>query len=61
MNSGAGHDSMIFADYVPTAMFFVPCRRGVSHNPEEYVEPDALAKGTRLLYESIIAIDKMKL
>lgn len=61
MNSGAGHDSMIFADYVPTAMFFVPCRKGISHNPEEYVTPEALAKGTKLLYESIIEIDKMDL
>ncbi len=61
MNSGAGHDSMIFAGYVPTAMFFVPCEKGISHNPAEYVTPDALAKGTRLLYESIIAIDKMEL
>lgn len=61
MNSGAGHDSMIFADYVPTAMFFVPCEKGISHNPAEYVTPEALAKGTRLLYEAVIAIDKMKL
>lgn len=61
MNSGAGHDSMIFAEHVPTAMFFVPCKRGISHNPEEYVSPEALARGTQLLYESVIAIDKIDL
>lgn len=59
MNSGAGHDSMIFAEHVPTAMFFVPCLKGISHNPEEYVEPEALEKGTRVLFESILAIDEI--
>lgn len=60
MNSGAGHDSMIFSAHWPAAMFFIPCRKGITHNPEEYVTPQALAKGADLLYESILAIDKME-
>src|SRR5699024_12268834 len=32
MPSGAGHDSQIFAKYVPTSMLFVPSINGVSHN-----------------------------
>lgn len=58
MNSGAGHDSMIFSKHWPAAMFFIPCRKGITHNPEEYVTPQALAKGANLLYESILSIDK---
>lgn len=37
--SGAGHDAMIMAALAPTAMLFLRCRGGVSHNPAEHVEP----------------------
>jgi len=37
--SGAGHDAMIMAALCPTAMLFLRCRGGVSHNPAEHVEP----------------------
>ena len=35
MVSGAGHDACNLAGKVPTAMIFVPCRDGVSHNESE--------------------------
>jgi allantoate deiminase len=35
--SGAGHDAMILAGLCPTAMLFVRCRDGISHNPAEHV------------------------
>jgi allantoate deiminase len=37
MYSGAGHDSMILAPHVPTAMLFVRSPGGLSHHPEETV------------------------
>ena len=37
--SGAGHDAMVMAALAPTAMLFIRCRGGVSHNPAEHVEP----------------------
>jgi len=37
--SGAGHDAMNMAPLAPTAMLFIRCRGGVSHNPAEHVEP----------------------
>lgn len=40
MTSGAGHDSVYTSKHCPTAMIFVPCRDGVSHNPEEYCSPE---------------------
>lgn len=57
INSGAGHDAMVFSTRWPTAMIFVPCSKGITHNPEEYVSPEALAKGATVLYETIIALD----
>jgi N-carbamoyl-L-amino-acid hydrolase len=36
-------------EYCPTGMIFVPCRKGISHNPAEYSEPLQLAAGTRVL------------
>lgn len=35
--SGAGHDAMIFARITPSAMLFIRCKDGVSHNPLESV------------------------
>jgi allantoate deiminase len=37
MVSGAGHDAMILAGHVPTAMLFVRTPAGLSHHPEEAV------------------------
>ncbi|WP_277585043.1 allantoate deiminase [Psychrobacillus antarcticus] len=49
MHSGAGHDSQIFAPFVPTAMLFVPSLKGISHNPAEFTEPTDLAEGVKAL------------
>lgn len=57
INSGAGHDAMIFSTRWPTAMLFVPCVKGITHNPAEHVSPEALAKGTDVLYQTILALD----
>jgi len=37
--SGAGHDAMVMAALAPTAMLFIRCRGGISHNPAEHVDP----------------------
>jgi allantoate deiminase len=37
MTSGAGHDAMIVAPHMPTAMLFLRSPGGVSHHPEETV------------------------
>ena len=33
--SGAGHDAFHMARQVPTAMIFIPCENGISHNESE--------------------------
>ena len=39
MVSGAAHDTMCVAPFVPSAMVFVPCRDGISHSPLEAADP----------------------
>ncbi len=51
--SGAFHDAQFAVPVCPTGMIFVPCRRGVSHNPAEYSEPGQLAVGTRVLTQTL--------
>jgi allantoate deiminase len=38
--SGAGHDAMVFSPITPTAMLFIRCKDGISHNPLESVTPE---------------------
>lgn len=49
LSSGAGHDSQLMAQHVPTAMLFVPSVDGRSHCPEEYTEPEDCARGASVL------------
>lgn len=49
MPSGAGHDAQIFADFVPTAMLFVPSIGGISHNTNEETKIEDLVKGIEVL------------
>jgi N-carbamoyl-L-amino-acid hydrolase len=53
MMSGASHDAQMLARICPTAMIFVPSRAGISHNPEEFTEPDDLVNGADLLLGTI--------
>jgi allantoate deiminase len=43
MFSGAGHDAMILAPVVPTAMMFVRSPGGISHHPDETVREEDVA------------------
>jgi len=40
MVSGAGHDAMILAPHIPTAMLFLRSPGGISHHPSETVLPE---------------------
>jgi N-carbamoyl-L-amino-acid hydrolase len=52
--SGAGHDSVYLSRVAPTAMIFVPCKDGISHNEIEDAKPDELAAGCDVLLRAII-------
>jgi allantoate deiminase len=49
LSSGAGHDAMAIADLVPVGMLFVRCRSGISHNPEEDVDPEDIEVAARTM------------
>ena len=53
--SGAGHDAVYMARVVPTAMIFVPCRDGISHNEAEYASPQACEDGANVLLHAALA------
>ncbi len=54
MVSGAGHDAMSFAELVPAAMLFIPCRGGISHNAAEYTTDEAVCTGAEVLFEALL-------
>ncbi len=54
--SGAGHDAMVMAALCPTAMLFIRCRHGISHNPAEHVDP---ADAERALQAMLGFIDRL--
>jgi len=60
MVSGAGHDSVYTSRRCPTSMIFVPCRNGVSHNPEEYTSPEDCAIGAEVLMQSVLRYDRLR-
>ena len=51
INSGAGHDAMVFSDYTDVGMIFIPSKDGLSHCPEEWSDPDHLEMGIQIFYE----------
>jgi N-carbamoyl-L-amino-acid hydrolase len=53
MVSRACHDSFFMARVAPTAMIFIPCRKGWSHRPEEYASPKHIAWGTAVLAHTL--------
>jgi len=52
---GAAHDAIALARVAPTAMIFVPCAGGISHNETESATPQDLAAGTRVLLRAMLA------
>lgn len=55
MYTGAGHDACNVARFLPTAMIFIPCRDGISHNEAEHAEPEHVAAGAEVLANALLA------
>lgn len=51
--SGAGHDSQLVSRFAPFAMIFIPCREGISHNPEEFAKYEDIVNGTKVLRDTL--------
>ncbi|MGI4779377.1 MAG: M20 family metallo-hydrolase [Janthinobacterium lividum] len=54
--SAAGHDARYLHAVAPSAMIFVPCHLGITHNEAESAEPGDLAAGTRVLADLLMEL-----
>lgn len=52
--SGAGHDACYMNRVAPTAMVFIPCENGISHNEIENATKDDVAAGCDVLLRAMI-------
>jgi N-carbamoyl-L-amino-acid hydrolase len=56
MIAAAGHDSVLMAPLVPSAMLFVPSVAGITHNPKEYSTKEQVARGAQVLLDTVLAL-----
>ena len=61
MPSGAGHDAMQVAKITRAGMLFIPSKRGISHSPLEWSDPEDICLGTQLLLDAIVRIANEKI
>jgi N-carbamoyl-L-amino-acid hydrolase len=47
---------MNMARIAPAGMIFIPCRGGISHNPDEYASPDDIVRGMDVLTETLATL-----
>lgn len=52
--SGAGHDAVYMTRVSPTAMIFVPCKDGISHNEIEDADPAHIEAGCNVLLQAML-------
>lgn len=52
--SGAGHDACYLSKVAPTAMVFVPCVDGISHNEVEDATPEWIEAGGNVLLHAML-------
>ena len=52
--SGAAHDAVYMARIAPTAMVFVPCEGGISHNEIENARAEDIAAGCNVLLHAVL-------
>ena len=56
--SGAAHDAAYVSRVAPSAMIFVPCRDGISHNEAEYTSQEQCAAGAQVLLQAVLDYDR---
>ena len=56
--SGAGHDAAYVARVAPTAMIFIPCKGGVSHNEAESATFEDCGRGAQILLDAVLECDR---
>lgn len=54
--SAAGHDARYLHEVCPSAMMFIPCHQGITHNEAEAITSADAAAGARVLAEVLLAL-----
>ena len=54
--SGAGHDAVYVARKSPSAMIFIPCKDGISHNEIEDALPEHIEAGANVLLNAMFQL-----
>ena len=54
----ARHDAAFMSRICPSAMIFVPCRKGKSHSPEEWADREAIARGAAVVLQAVKTLDR---
>jgi N-carbamoyl-L-amino-acid hydrolase len=56
MPSGAGHDAMQMAKITRAGMIFIPSKKGISHSPLEWTDPEDICLGAQILLETMVRV-----
>ena len=56
--SGAAHDAVYIAGVAPSAMVFIPCKDGISHNEIEDAKPEHITAGANVLLQAVLSVAK---
>jgi beta-ureidopropionase / N-carbamoyl-L-amino-acid hydrolase len=56
ITSGAGHDACNLNTVIPTAMIFVPCKDGISHNELEDATKEDCSAGANVLLHTALSL-----
>ncbi|NCX43062.1 MAG: M20/M25/M40 family metallo-hydrolase, partial [Betaproteobacteria bacterium] len=56
--SGAGHDAVYVARQSPSAMIFIPCKDGISHNEIEDALPEHIEGGANVLLGAMMRLSE---
>ncbi|MFZ4828851.1 MAG: Zn-dependent hydrolase [Phototrophicaceae bacterium] len=54
--SYAGHDAQMLSQITPSAMIFIPCQGGISHNPQEFTAWEDVVTGANVLLQTVLRI-----
>ncbi len=56
ITSGAGHDACYVSMVAPTAMLFIPCADGLSHNEAESILPEHATAGAQATLNAVLSL-----
>jgi len=59
LESNAGHDAVAMAMEMGVAMLFVRCRDGLSHHPDEFVEPTDIEVAIDTMARFLVALNEL--